>query len=298
MKKKTMIDFDGRFSRYLLEWPAEHQDIAKDAELMEEKAYELYDEWLDTPKEWLDRLSPCEYFEEIDSPDELLSMMIDYICEGCDMPEMLMDRIIDLREQTYPVLYGMLAAEPDDDLDAEQLDSVKAAAVGLIQEMDMPAPIERYVEMMRDLEEQGDYSAAVQRVLTSMAEMNPDERIERIIEAAIPTSTDVGRICLTELLIGINPMNETALSELKDMAADEGMEEHRADIADLMGMTFSEDFAKTLKEWMNDDAADYVTYTRARYAYESITGEEVPPREFDGDPVYDMMAHETEDDYE
>lgn len=298
MTERTMIDFDGRFARYLLEWSAEHQDIAKDADAMEDMAYDLYDEWIEAPQEWLGGISPREYFEKIDSPDELLSMMIDYICEECELPELLLDRIIDLREKTYPVLYGMLAAQPDDDINAEQLDGVKAAAVGLIQEMDMPAPIELYVETLRDMEEQGEYSIAVQRVMTSMAEMYPDERIEKIIEAALPTATSVGRLCLTELLIGINPMSEAALSELRELANDEGMMEYRADIADLMGMTFSEEFAAKLKDWMKDDAIDYMTYTRARYAYEQITGEEIAPREFDGDPNYDMMAQMQEDDDE
>lgn len=124
-----MIDFEGKFAAYLHEY-AKKKEL-NDEEL-DEIAPELYLEWLDTPKKWLEGKTPVEHFKSFEA-HELIEQLGGYIMSGITLPGPLLNQIADTKKDTYPYLINLLK-----NYDGEKSCKLKQIIIRLIEEMDLP----------------------------------------------------------------------------------------------------------------------------------------------------------------
>ena len=101
MKEIKLFDFDNRFTKDYLRWCTDHPE-ANDPDKLELMIPHMHKQWMNTPKKWLDGLSPVDYFKNIDDIQHYLTLFIEYIKNGISVPEPLLDCIIERKEDAYP----------------------------------------------------------------------------------------------------------------------------------------------------------------------------------------------------
>ncbi|MBE5732663.1 MAG: hypothetical protein E7353_06455 [Clostridiales bacterium] len=133
-----MIDFDQLFTEYLQQWMENNSSLTPDE--MEDKAVSLFDEWKEIVYEELGGISPKQYFEKITSPKELVQMLVSIAEEGNSPSALLLDRIAetDCNEELSKVINGDYSAE------------VKIEAINLLSEIGANHPLNKYVEILAD----------------------------------------------------------------------------------------------------------------------------------------------------
>ena len=120
------IDFDKEFERYITAWMKEHAKEYRNFDAMEAAMPQVYEQFLDTPVNWLGGAKPGEYFEQFDNPKQLVNWMEDYFKQRIPVPDMLMNRISDLGKSSEFALLALLQKE-------RATQEMKMAAVTLLR---------------------------------------------------------------------------------------------------------------------------------------------------------------------
>ena len=133
------INFDKEFERYVTAWMKEHAKEYKNYDAMEAAMPQVYDEFLDTPVNWLSGCKPGEYFQQFDNPRQLVNWMEDYFKQRIPVPDMLMNRITELGLAAEESLLNMMQKE-------KATQEIKMAAVTLLREIESCAAMQRYID--------------------------------------------------------------------------------------------------------------------------------------------------------
>lgn len=292
MSEIEIIDFYSRFTADYIAWCGKHPEISDDEEKLEEVFPVQYEKWHTSPKKWLNGKSPVQYFEEIDDEKIYVSMFVSYIENEFQIPEPLIDCIIEKKEKAYPILRNFFFVNSDGGISAEALADVRAGAVSLIDEMQMEHPYGQYISLLIESARPDD--DLTEALCIALEDTDKPEEVRKALIEAYPFSEGTARECILDLLCGFPDADGTVFSILCEEFRRDDME--LSYVAQLAGKLGDERLLPFLKSALNDKSIDYMTYTSIKYALEKITGEETEYREFAGDPDFDYLANMKDED--
>lgn len=269
------INFDKEFQRYLADWMKAHAKEYKNYDAMEDAMPQVYEQFLDTPVNWLAGAKPGEYFLQYDNPRQLVNWMEDYLKQRIPVPDMLMNRISELGAASEEALMALLEKE-------RAPREAVMAAVTLLREIESEAPLARYVGWQAVRGEAEDELA--DNALESLASMG--ESAVAAMRAALPEATPAGQEALLTLLSkfpGDEQVFSTALALFKSRR------DRVAVLADCLAKLGDERALPELKALAASEETPYLDYIELRSAIEALGGD-APEREFDEkDPAYEAM---------
>ena len=273
------IDFDKEFQRYVTAWMKEHAREYRNYDEMEAAIPDVYEQFLDTPVNWLSGAKPGEYFSQFDSPRQLVNWMEDYFRQRIPVPDMLMNRISELGLQSEEALMHLLGKERSS-LEA------RMAAVTLLREIDSAAPIGLYVAWQAARQDERGENELADNALESLSSLG--ERAVEAMRAALPGATPDGQEAMLTLLSdypGDENVFQTALSLLR------ARRNRAAVLADCLGRLGDERALPVLKALAASEETPYLDYIELRSAVERLGGD-APERNFDAeDPAYEAMRN-------
>ena len=271
------INFDKEFERYVTGWMKEHAREYRNYDAMEAAMPQVYDQFLDTPMNWLGGSKPGEYFTQFDNPKQLVTWMEDYFKQRIPVPDMLMNRISDLGLQSEEALMALLNKE-------RATREMQMAAVTLLREIDSAAPLSQYVDWQARRQEGEDELA--DNALESLSSLG--ERAVDAMRAALPEATYDGQEALLTLLAAY-PGDEKVFSVALDLLS--ARRDRVAVVADCLGRLGDPRALPALKTLAASEETPYLDYIELRSAIEALGGE-APEREFDEeDPAYAAMQN-------
>ena len=269
------INFDKEFQRYLADWMKAHAKEYKNYDAMEDARPQVYEQFLDTPVNWLAGAKPGEYFLQYDNPRQLVNWMEDYLKQRIPVPDMLMNRISELGAASEEALMALLEK-------GRAPREAVMAAVTLLREIESEAPLARYVGWQAVRGEAEDELA--DNALESLASMG--ESAVAAMRAALPGATPAGQEALLTLLSkfpGDEQVFSTALALFKSRR------DRVAVLADCLAKLGDERALPELKALAASEETPYLDYIELRSAIEALGGD-APEREFDEkDPAYEAM---------
>ena len=269
------INFDKEFQRYLADWMKAHAKEYKNYDAMEDAMPQVYEQFLDTPVNWLAGAKPGEYFLQYDNPRQLVNWMEDYLKQRIPVPDMLMNRISELGAASEEALMALLEKR------GAPREAVMAA-VTLLREIESEAPLARYVGWQAVRGEAEDELA--DNALESLASMG--ESAVAAMRAALPGATPAGQEALLTLLSkfpGDEQVFSTALALFKSRR------DRVAVLADCLAKLGDERALPELQALAASEETPYLDYIELRSAIEALGGD-APEREFDEkDPAYEAM---------
>ena len=268
-----MIDFEAKFANYLKAYEKKH---SLTDERLEKVAPELYLAWLEKPKKWLKGKSPVEYFAEFDAP-ALIEQLGKYIISDATLPGVLLNRIADDKDETYPYLINLLKK-----YNGEKQSRIKHIIVRLIEEMDFAHPYEYYIEAISQAEEKNEFTESAAEELKNSG----SAYLEQIIDAYGKASNRYVSDCLLDILCDIcrdRRVYQFALD--KFLYNDSG----RAFYASCLGKLGHEDAMPYLEEALREEGIGYFEYTAIKNAVEELGGEVTIDRDFSGDADYESL---------
>ncbi|MDD5017366.1 MAG: hypothetical protein PHO15_04605 [Eubacteriales bacterium] len=268
-----LIDFEEEFSKYLSEYKFEN-DI--DDEKLEAIAPELYLSWLETPKEWLSGRSPDAYFQSFDSAG-LIEELGKYIFSDFKVPGVMLNRIADTKDETYPYLLALLK-----NYDGEKSDKIKTVVVRLIEEMDMIHPYDIYIDAIANSSEKSDFSEACAEELKNAGEIQK----ENLIAAYEASESGYASDCFLDILCDL-PCDE----RIFQFALEKFLysDDQKAFYASCLGKIGNENALPYLEEELKNDDIVYFDYMAMKNAYEELGGEISIERDFSGDKDYESL---------
>lgn len=269
------INFDRAFERYMAEWMKENSEKYKDdMDVIEDMMPDVYLEFLKKPADFLDGIAPQDYFEQFDNADMLVSWLCDYIAQGVQVPDLLLERVTALGD---PAEKSLLALVARDDLPEE----TQMTAISLLREMESKAPMQRYVDYIASLEEPSDKGDLCAEALMSMGE----SVIEPIL-AALSGAGQTGRDIFADVLSNY-PGDERIYELMIERFVTR--DERRALFASYLAKLGDERAIPMLKEAAQSPDINYLDYVEVVNAIEALGGERPPEREFSGDPYYESL---------
>lgn len=269
------IDFDKEFERYITVWMKEHAKEYRNYDAMEADMPKVYDQFLDTPVNWLSGAKPGEYFGQFDNPKQLVNWMEDYFKQRIPVPDMLMNRIGELGLAAEDALMNLLGKE-------RATQEMKMAAVTLLREIDSAAPVQLYVDWQKGRTQEEDELA--DNALESLDSLG--DRAVPAMRDALSLATPSGQEALLTLLS--NYPGDEKVFEIA-LALFEKQKDRVAVLADCLGRLGDERALPALKKAAASEETPYLDYIELRSAIEALGGE-APEREFDAeDPAYEAM---------
>ncbi|MDO5327244.1 MAG: hypothetical protein Q4G00_11065 [Clostridia bacterium] len=269
------INFDKEFERYVGAWMKENAKKYRNYDEMEAAMPEVYEEFLDTPVNWLSGAKPGEYFTQFDSARQLVNWMEDYFKQRIPVPDMLLNRIAELGLDAEEALMNLLKKD-------RATQEIRMAAITLLREIDSIAPMEYYIGLQAIRQEGEDELA--DNALDSLASMG--ERAVDAMRNALALSSPDGQEALLTVLSdypGDEQVFQTALALLR------ARRDRVAVLADCLGKLGDERAIEPLKALAASEETPYLDYIELRSAIEALGGE-CPERDFDAeDPAYEAM---------
>ena len=270
------IDFDKEFERYITVWMKEHSKEYKNYDAMEAAMPQVYEQFLDTPVNWLAGAKPGEYFNQFDNPKQLVNWMEDYCKQRIPVPDMLMNRISELGKEAEDALMNLLRKE-------RAPREAVMQAMTLLREIESTAPMAYYISLQLERREGEDELA--DNALESLSDMG--EKAVDEMRAALDKANSEGKVALLTLLCnypGDENVFKTALNLFQMMP------EQVAVLADCLCKLGDERALPALKKVAGSEETPYLDYIELRNAIEALGGE-CPEREFDAqDPAYEAMC--------
>ncbi len=293
MQKKewNLIDFHAKFTEEYMQWCLQHQQqLQKDETDTDDLYYEMYEAWLDQEKEWLGGASPRGYFADMQEAPMLVSAFMEYIFQEMEVPDPLIERLVQEKDAVYPIFLNILMEQPcaqeDEEISEEELREVRAQIISLIGEMHKPHPYIRYIQLLREQQED-----------TALAE-ELTEALMEVCAAYMPQLKDAygsaegyARMAFLDLFSRMKGEEEAyslLMDELKKPEAD------IAFLANCLGRLGDVRAVEALRELLYRPEIQYYEFKEVKNAIEELSGEEIEEMDFPGDPLYDYLKGEYE----
>lgn len=269
----TPIDFEDKFRKYLSEYIKENK-IEEDE--IDDYAEDLYFNWMDSPKGWLDGKSPNHYFDGFGSA-ELIETLGKYIFSEISIPGSLLNSIEDKDKETYPFLISLIK-----NYEGEKSDKLKSVIVQLIEEMDMKHPYDYYIDAIAGSTEIMDFPESCVQALKETGESFK----EKIISAYEQSENEYSSDCFLDILSDL-PYDERTYNFVleKFLYSDT----KKAFYASCLGKLGNEKALPYLEEALKDEGIVYYEYVAIKNAFEELGGEITIERDFTGDKDYESL---------
>lgn len=272
-----MIDLDGMFKATLLEKLRAGEDPAQ----IEEDMPDLFLNWLDTPNEATNGVSPNEYFYSM-SAARLADELCGYASEGKDPPDPLLNALEDALDSEGP-LYELLCGKRGAFDRAEQLLNARRAAAELLNQKGSALPVAEYLEIVKNPTENQGLNEAAAMGLSAMG-----ETVREQLLAALKGASDEAADCLLDLLSALPKRDKRVFDHL--VRHFRGRYERRAYFAALLARYGDAGAIPVLEEAL--PAADYADYRALLEAVESLGGTVSKQRDFSGDPDFEKLKQQ------
>ena len=267
-------DFDKEFERYITVWMKEHAKEYRNYDAMEAAMPQVYEQFLDTPVNWLSGAKPGEYFSQFDNAKQLVNWMEDYFKQRVPVPDMLLNRIGELGEESVDALVNLIGKErtPQD---------AKMCAVTLLREIGTEKPMEMFISWQLDRKEDDEMADNALECLESLG-----EKAYPLMREAIAKANAAGQEALLSLLcdsVCDDELFEIAMNLFKQS------KDNKAVLADYLSRLQDDRALPALMAAAQDEDTHYLDYIELRSAIEKLGGE-CPEREFDEkDPMYEAL---------
>lgn len=269
-----IIDFDGHFADYTSAWMEGHRKDYRTLDAMEADLPRVYRDFLNTPADWLDGLTPGAYFTQFEDPKDLVDWLAAYCRAGVSVPELLMEQIESVGKPCEKRLVALLKDE------GAGMDA-RMTAMGLLRNLESTQPKMLYIawQMNREAEDELADSA-----IDSLAQMGA-AALQPMMEA-LPKANPDGQTALLDVLVnhpGPEVIYQTAMKLFRERT------ESRALYASYLAKLGDERALPELEKAAADPDTGYVAFIELRAAIERLGGE-APKRDFDGDPDYEILS--------
>ena len=267
------IDFDAQFGKYAEKWIAENRSKYKNMDEMEEEMPELYLRWLNMPADWLNGLTPGEYFARYEDPAELIDLIRAYHAQNVAIPDQLLERIVEL---------GDAAVEPLMALAEEQIDrALTLTAINLLIELGSERPLSLCLDIIESSDAQNELTDVASELLSNLG-----AKVVEPIIARMPKAKKAGQEAFLDVLCNF-PGDERIYNYAID-AFRRGFD-RRALFASYLGKLGDDRAIDTLRAALELSDLNYLDYIEIVNAIESLGGEVTEKREFNGDPYYESL---------
>ncbi|MBE7093031.1 MAG: hypothetical protein E7365_07670 [Clostridiales bacterium] len=259
---KQLIDFDAQFNQYMDDWAETLLKKGKKPEEIEEMIPQAYQAWANKAK---------EYFSGM-SVEELVKMLGAYLDEDINVPDILLDKIVETPECEKGVFDLFME---------ERSDSERVTLMNVLSDMGSKLFIQENINILCYSESEVLAEAAAEalkyagedaqkELLRVYGEEYDNETLEKIVYVLVYSEPKVEG--LGEKLISL--MNTT---------------DNKAIIAGMMAFYGDDKCLPVLKTVENSKDINYIDYVEICDAIEALGGETSREREFDGDEYYEMM---------
>lgn len=259
---KQLIDFDAQFNQYMDDWAEALLKKGKKPEEIEEMIPDAYQDWAKKAKEYFDDLTP----------NELVEMLGAYLDEDINVPDILLDKIIETKDCEQGV-YNLFMEE--------RSDNERVTLMNVLADMGSKLPTRENINILCFSESEALAEAAAealkyagksaQEELLSIYEEERDiDALEKIIYVLVYSEPKV------------EGLGEKLISLMK-------VSENKAIIAGMMAFYGDEKCLPVLKTMQDYEGINYIDYVEICDAIEALGGETAREREFDGDEYYEMM---------
>ncbi len=270
-----IIDFDKQFAGHVTRWMTEYGAKYKhNMDRMEAQMPEVYLRWIEQPADFLEGLSPVQYFDRFADADALVELMLAYEQDKVPVPDLLLERIVALGEPSASRLNRLLDA-PD------LTPNVQALVISLLRELDSALPMARYIGWIRACERIGEREELAADSLRGMG----DAAREPLL-AALSGASAVGEELLLDLLADF-PGDERVFALALRKFADS--QDNRALYAGYLGKLGDERALPALLAAAKAPEVGYLDFIELRSAIEELGGDAPPERDFTGDPSYEAL---------
>lgn len=260
-----MFDFDKSFEEFAIKWYDSHRDELSDADELEDKMPELYEQWASQPLGELSGLTPRAFFASVDAPD-LVKLMISS-CEGDQNPSSL--------------LLDNVAAKPEcaqglrDTIRTSRNAKARTIASNLLTEMNESHPLDVYVGFICD----EDCDEGLRETAIEVMCEHADE-VSDMLYRLIPNASRAQKGMIAEILVNAKHDDRT-LRLLEELFASG---DNIPFYAGLMGKYGDERAAAMLYRAL--DSCNYMEYIEIKNAIERMGGVVDDTRDFSDDPYY------------
>ncbi len=276
-----LYDYDAQFRRDLQQWMRKHRGDYANMDEMEQAMPDMYAEWLETPAKWMNGEKPGHYFENFTDGETLIRGMLRYLVSGLGMPEPLMDRIVDLSEETEDRLLSILNGETvlPDKADAGE---ARMLCIHLLSEMGSVKAKDVYLDLVLSAQEEENEAAdAAAQALQRMASDVKDELL-----AAFEDANPHARLLLC-MALSEEAGDDRIAEKIRDLFRDPEVDV--AVSAGLVGHYALDDMLPELERATKRRDINYMQYLELCHAIEELGGEVRHERDFSGDPDYEAL---------
>ncbi len=269
------IDFDRRFSVFLNNWLEKNRHIYKgNMDKVEELVPEIYEEFLNTPLEEDAAVIPLSYFSRYDDAAFLIGWMQAYRKAGISIPDMLMERIVELGEPAEKELYRLVCAE-------EASEEMRMTAASLLQELDSTLPLTFYADAVAAAQTD---SGLIELFTESLIHMGKEATIaarDRYYQA-----TGTGKMAFLDILSRAVEKGDTYELIVEQLKAGN---ERIGLLVSYLARLNEERALPLLYNLCKKPDIGYLDYIEVVNAIDTLGGEAPAEREFSGDPAYESL---------
>ena len=269
------IDFDRRFSVFLNNWLEKNRHIYKgNMDKVEELVPEIYEEFLNTPLEEDAAVIPLSYFSRYDDAAFLIGWMQAYRKASISIPDMLMERIVELGEPAEKELYRLVCAE-------EASEEMRMTAASLLQELDSTLPLTFYADAVAAAQTD---SGLIELFTESLIHMGKEATIaarDRYYQA-----TGTGKMAFLDILSRAVEKGDTYELIVEQLKAGNERIGHLVSYLERLN---EERALPLLYNLCKKPDIGYLDYIEVVNAIDTLGGEAPAEREFSGDPAYESL---------
>jgi hypothetical protein len=259
---KQLIDFDAQFNQYMDDWAEALLKQGKKPEEIEAMIPDAYQAWAK---------KASTYFDDLDS-QELVKMLGAYLDEDINVPDILLDKIVETPDCENGVF--QLFKE-------NRSDNERVTLMNVLSDMGSTLFIQENINIFCFSESEVLAEAAAEAL--KYAGQDAQKELLRIYE-------DERDIDTLEKLIYVLVYSEPRVEGLADkLIALMPLTQNKAIIAGMMAFYGDDKCLPILKVAQDSEEINYIDYVEICDAIEALGGETSREREFDGDDYYEMM---------
>ena len=271
--KLNCIDFDAHFAEFTSAWVTEHQSEYRNFDEMEEDMPRAYMEFLNTPAEWLDMVTPGSYFTQFEDAKDLVDWLNAYCVQNVPVPDILLEQIMNVGRPCEKRLTELLK-------EGNAPEEAMMTAIGLLREMNSTLPKMLYIDWQLHREADDEVK---DNALESLIDMG--ECVVQPIIQELPKANDAGREALLEVLANW-PGPEQTYRLAEDLF--QKYPAKRALFAGYLAKIGDDRALPYLIHAAEEDNCSYLTYIELRNAIEELGGD-CPERTYDDDPENEAL---------
>lgn len=275
-----VIDFDSKFEKYMKEWLDTNKDTYKNLDEVEMRMPQIYEEWLNSPADWLSGSKPSGYFTQFENINDLVNLLIRYMTKKIGIPDPLLDAISLRKEDALPLLGDIVFDRKELPASIDK-DALKITALNLIDEINPEGFIPDYIKALQN----NDIDEGIADTMVEMIKVYAKDYMETMIDMLLTSNNTSVKNRLLDILMNL-PYDKRVYDMLISMFK---QDKEKALYASYLGKYGNNEACPTLikaLDWIN---INYLDYIEIMNAIEELGEEVTHTRQFDGDVYYESM---------